>query len=42
MLQTIKKLRLKLYHKDTGNFLNYLTLYVLNKEIQKDIDKERL
>jgi len=30
-----------LYDKDTGNMLNYLTLSVKDKEIEKDIAEER-
>ena len=37
----MKRLKSKLYHKDTSFLLNYLTLNVKDKQIKEEIDKER-
>jgi len=36
-----KKLKKKMYSKETGYLLNYLTLHVKNEEIRKSINEHR-
>ena len=40
-LKIMKRLNVKLYHKDTSFLLNYLTLNVKDEKIRHEIDKER-
>lgn len=37
----LKRIEHKLYHQDTNFLLNYLTLYVKDDNITKEIDNER-